>query len=821
MDKKNTHLNNYFDEVEKFSAKHLKDIDRFSKLLDSLRTHRNNPEFRNHISNIENTIKKLDTYVHNNNIKLSPSEQDDINKINESKSSPALKNRMLEDLFHKIKNNHKSESEKNKKNRNAEDEISRINKKEFFIKSWFDLFFFALSNSTITLLGHNIKDTSLSNIKENLLRALNETTPFLKALLDKEYYIFSITEYNSLEKILHLEEAIYNINKVPWNYYYNAVNLRKEMQEFCELYLTVLENSAVIDSNISKLSQNRQLPHGFYGNIRIILDSPIKNNRTIKYKGPQFYQNTIKGALISYYTSLNKRLITSLSQIKYLLNINTEINTNMKNLTSVAAKIEKEKRVKEEQETETTFEKYNDIKQIFERYIPIGKELSDILIEEDYSRSNEPWIRNYETSPMFKPIKLIEAFIKHFIDRINTPNSFIFRYYNSEFTHYFENHKDITNISKNLNTIDLELTGGNLKELLDIPTTETTDTETFIEKAKAAGLKGDLKASANLIQTAGSKFFTLAERCRNIINTYENNREINYQLPEENYSFFKNAELAARRQLKLNKIIGKEPLLLEDILTSVCSISYYLSYILQSDSIQELSRVKSEIESSPEFNKMNISNINTSDSSDHRETAPQVKQKEYIDPLTKLFKYDYFTEIIEKQEYNSREQFTAANRRFLFFLQIENFLQINKTMGHESGDNLLKRVSDILLKKLPNPGKNFLIRFKNAQIIGFIHTDEVKDVIDYLSECGKIINNISISANGRKINSTFIESGIIEEKKYSNIKYNMDLANRLMHSGHRNDCNTIAILKNNDIRIKRRNFNNDGSIDSNLLYIIS
>lgn len=830
------HINNYFSEVDKYSENHLKDIDRFSRLLESLKGQKSNPEYKKHISSIEDTVKKIDHLVKKYSIKLYESEKADIENINHSDATPILKNRMLEDLYHRIKKKHEDSITNNPNKIKIENDIEKINKPGFFLTDWINLFLFAFHNGTITLLGHNIKDNSLKNITEKLLNSIKAVSPFLTNLLDEEYYIFSITEYNSLRLIIDLDSKVKEIEKIPWNFYYNASDLKKVVNSFSNVYFKIIENFTTIDNIIKKLGKKRKLPHGFYGEIRIILDSPLFNGRPIKYRNRNYFEKTIIGTLISYYTSLYKRLISSKEQIIYLLQIDIKIDTESKNLTEKAKLIENQKRNKQEEQSDSELVKYYTIKETLDRFIPQGENIAEKLLSEESISSGETWIRNYESSPMYKPVRLVEAFIKHFIDRINTPNSFVFRYDNSEFTHYFENRKEITAITKKINILDLEMTGANLKELLEFSGFDNSNTYQFISNIKNEKSKDNSKVISVFIHTAGSKCYTLAERLRNEIEHYEKNREIDFKIQDQNYNFYQSAELAARKQLKLHKILGHEPLTVEDILIAICSLSYYIAYLLQSDALMELISFKETLEADNSFqiqhpeifqkyssNTIEDENNTIEDENNTIEESSSLKPHAaaaYTDNLTGLFIYDYFKNIIHAEQYNSRDQYVKNETRHVFFLEVENFQEINKTMGHESGDYILKKVASILLKNLPNPQKDFLLRFKNAQIIGFIHRKNIKDVIQYLTESGLSINKISRSSNGRFLQQTFIMSGVVEECELTNLHYTFDIAKRLMHSGKERNKNSITFLKNSNIRIKRKNITSDGSIDKQLLYIL-
>ncbi|WP_238881931.1 GGDEF domain-containing phosphodiesterase [Clostridium sp. YIM B02551] len=88
------------------------------------------------------------------------------------------------------------------------------------------------------------------------------------------------------------------------------------------------------------------------------------------------------------------------------------------------------------------------------------------------------------------------------------------------------------------------------------------------------------------------------------------------------------------------------------------------------------------------------------------------------DSLTKLPNRLYFEEKVNEIIYNCSE-----NSRFsLVYMDVDNFKNINDTLGHETGDMLLKYISSILIEEIKEPnfagrlgGDEFAILFKNPE----------------------------------------------------------------------------------------------------------
>lgn len=87
------------------------------------------------------------------------------------------------------------------------------------------------------------------------------------------------------------------------------------------------------------------------------------------------------------------------------------------------------------------------------------------------------------------------------------------------------------------------------------------------------------------------------------------------------------------------------------------------------------------------------------DISAQKNSQAQIEQLAYYDPLTRLGNRRLFREQLEQElKKAQREQTTLA----LFYLDLDNFKQINDTLGHDMGDRLLQTIADRLRMTLRN-----------------------------------------------------------------------------------------------------------------------
>lgn len=112
------------------------------------------------------------------------------------------------------------------------------------------------------------------------------------------------------------------------------------------------------------------------------------------------------------------------------------------------------------------------------------------------------------------------------------------------------------------------------------------------------------------------------------------------------------------------------------------------------------------------------------DITERKEYEEDIKYLAYYDPLTDLPNRRYFIEELEK-ELNEIE--IKNCKKSVFLLDLDNFKKVNDSLGHDKGDELLRKVSAILKRHIDE--NVFIARFGGDEFLILIrHFEEIKQL---------------------------------------------------------------------------------------------
>ena len=120
----------------------------------------------------------------------------------------------------------------------------------------------------------------------------------------------------------------------------------------------------------------------------------------------------------------------------------------------------------------------------------------------------------------------------------------------------------------------------------------------------------------------------------------------------------------------------------------------------------------------------------------------QLQEDVFLDTLTKLFNKKAF----EEKFYNAVENYNKNSISFsMMFIDIDNFKQVNDTMGHDKGDEVLREVANFLKDKFRK--NDDIFRFGGDEFIVLLYNIENKDAIEISNKIEDLFINSNIANN--------------------------------------------------------------------------
>ncbi|MBN1150602.1 GGDEF domain-containing protein [candidate division WOR-3 bacterium] len=135
-------------------------------------------------------------------------------------------------------------------------------------------------------------------------------------------------------------------------------------------------------------------------------------------------------------------------------------------------------------------------------------------------------------------------------------------------------------------------------------------------------------------------------------------------------------------------------------------------------------------------------------------------QSAKYDELTKLYMRDYFNK-------NARQLFLSADDSSPFsviFFDLDHFKQINDTYGHQTGDSVLREVSEIIRNETSSSGA--ACRYGGEEIVVLMPSAEASKAFEIAEKIRKKIERTNFKSEGNSLNVT-LSSGISEYPKFN------------------------------------------------------
>ena len=151
------------------------------------------------------------------------------------------------------------------------------------------------------------------------------------------------------------------------------------------------------------------------------------------------------------------------------------------------------------------------------------------------------------------------------------------------------------------------------------------------------------------------------------------------------------------------------------------------------------------------------------------------------DPLTGLHNRRSISRIF-------RDMIRAQIPFCVIMCDIDDFKKLNDTYGHEFGDKVLKKVSDVMKNSVRET--DYICRWGGEEILILVQSDNISDTVDIAQRIHSDINNIEMYSGEDKVCCT-ITMGIAQYNKNDDVYTTIDLADKKLYEGKLSGKNTF------------------------------
>jgi len=817
-------LDPYFNEVERYSEEHIKDIDKLNRLLESLSGSVKDTKDSRIVAGLKQTIDGFNSFLQKNKLQLSNYEKKEIMAITGASLELPIKKRMVEDLFHKIKNRFNQDKINRQEKAQYKKDVLEFQQRQKSFLRWFYLFMFSLEFGTITLFSHQLKESMVRHLLSREVIWKNHLYKHIIAVLNEKYYILSTVEYNSLELILQVADSMKSFESIPTQISYGGPDLKEAIEKFAILYITLLKNRNHIKAAAKKAFDNK-MPHNFWGALLDMLDEPIVNGRPLLLNDIEKMNQTILGVLYSFYSVYERSVVKSINQLLYLLNNECVIDKTTKRLTK-NAKLNEEKNRKIKSTKEKSYQnKFDEIDRILNMLIPHGKDLSEkILMGQNKSINNDA---DEVRRPFINIKRLIEGYISYFIDLIDNEDSFILEYDGKDYSNFFDVKPEIIDAVSRYNLFDMELEGARLKKLFNI--TIETDVDSFLShlsdsNVKESSLVPSYQHAKAVIGKISEKTYYISQRLVDILSSYYNKQKIVGEKAIDNYDFFINAFIKKNKGVKAAILLGKDIMTLKDFLTGAAAFGLYISQYLKHPGIDGLKK---------EFlilkEKINSENLNIStdakfkeDSVDSEDISIKLDAM-YKDTLTGLWKGEYLEEVIIPQYYENL-YYMKDTPRFIVNFTIDNLQIINDSYGPEITDLVIVETIRRIKEHVHGPGRdseNIILRITGGELYAYIQNESLTSIIEMLQNLVRDVAKISVEHEGTNFSKIPFYAAAYEEHERTSVYENIEVVRQILWITKNITKGSIGCIKDMNKIILKRDFNRHGELNPELITVFN
>ncbi|AAC06416.1 GGDEF domain-containing protein [Aquifex aeolicus] len=160
------------------------------------------------------------------------------------------------------------------------------------------------------------------------------------------------------------------------------------------------------------------------------------------------------------------------------------------------------------------------------------------------------------------------------------------------------------------------------------------------------------------------------------------------------------------------------------------------------------------------------------------------------DPLTGLYNRRVFTEMAEKE--------LAKAKRYgynfsILMIDIDNFKKINDTYGHDVGDLVLKKISEILKRNVR--GADLVARFGGEEFIVMLSNTNLNGAVKKAEQLRRMIEQTPIELpNGEKLRVT-VSIGVSTYRGHESLEELIKEADQALYEAKRKGKNRVEVFR--------------------------
>jgi len=154
-------------------------------------------------------------------------------------------------------------------------------------------------------------------------------------------------------------------------------------------------------------------------------------------------------------------------------------------------------------------------------------------------------------------------------------------------------------------------------------------------------------------------------------------------------------------------------------------------------------------------------------------TAWRLRKNLFRDPVTGIYNRQYFKEVAKNELAVARRY---NNKLTFVFIDIDNFKETNDSFGHQKGDEVLKKVGQILEEE--SRDSDIVARWGGDEFIMLLTKTSAKQAVILIK---RIQESFSHYVREEDLNSNLTLSFGVEEGQEESIKEIIDKADRQMY----------------------------------------